>query len=122
MTKKKTTGVYRNTPQPDKLPNKKHVIINDMRWKYKPDGFAEWLMEMTFPDWLPERLRIQAKDALRGLSEDMALEVADNVIDCWSYGVLHYIRVEHVDKMLKSLYNKILYCAEQQEVKLPKHF
>jgi hypothetical protein len=92
-----------------------------MRWKHRPDGFAEWLMEMTFPDWLPERLRIQAKDALRGLSEDMALEVADNVIDCWSYGVLHFIRVGHVDKMLKSLYNKILYCAEQQEVKLPMH-
>lgn len=100
----------------------KSVFINDRRGEYQPDGFAEGLMKETFPEWLPERLRSQMKDALRGLDADMALEVYDDLLDCWTLGVRHYIGIWHIDEMLHSLYNKILYCASRQGVELPMNF
>lgn len=105
------------------VPKKKESEYRtDMRWKYQPDTFAESLMDNSFPDWLPERLRQQAKDALRGFREDMALEVADNLLDAWTYGVRHYIGIAHVDRMLHSLYNKVFHCAKQEGIELPYHF
>lgn len=100
----------------------KSVFINDRRGEYEPNGFAEGLLKDTFPWWLPDRVRCQMKDALRGLDENMALEVADDLVDCWSFGVRHYIGIWHIDNMLHSLYNKILFAASQQEVELPMHF
>jgi hypothetical protein len=141
MQKKQlTTGAgYGTTQQPDKLHQirsaftkststnpiqvtGKSVFLNDLRWRYKPDSFAKGLMKDTFPGWLTDRLRTQATEALRGMDEDMALEVVYDLMDCWTYGVRHYIGIEHIDKLLHSMYNKILYCAEQQEIKLPMHF
>ena len=94
---------------------------NETMREFLPDAFAAGLIEDTTPDWMPERLQVQMRDALRGFTKGMALEVADNLIDCYSYGVRHYIGIEHVDKMLYSLYNKILYAASQQDVSLPDH-
>lgn len=88
----------------------------------KPDAFALWLLEMTIPNWLPERLRSQIKDSLRGYNEGMALEIADDLVDCWTYGVRHYTGIAHIDRQLKSLYNKIMYAAEQKNIILPMHF
>ena len=45
-----------------------------------------------------------------------------NMMDCWTYGVRHYIGILYIDSMLNSLYNKIAFCAEQQEIELPMHF
>lgn len=100
----------------------KSVFVNDLQARYDPDAFAEGLLEDTTPEWMPDRLRSQMKDALRGLDEDMALEVADDLLDCWTYGVRHYIGIRHIDEMLHSLYNKIIYCASQQGIELPMHF
>ena len=139
MNKKKITGAHSTTQQPNTLQEltnallkgestqsaqgaKKSVFFRDLWNKYQPDDFARGLMEATFPWWLSERLRRQAVDALRGLDERMALEVADDLIDCWTYGVRHYIGILYIDSMLNSMYNKILYCAEQQEIELPMHF
>ena len=108
--KKKSIAANRSPQQPNELQ------------QFLPDPFAEGLLEDTNPDWMPERLQAQMKDALRGFSEDMALEVADNLLDCYSYGVRHYIGIEHIDKLLHSLYNKILYAASQQGISLPNHF
>ena len=100
----------------------KSVVVNDLRSNFHPDAFAVGLLEDTTPDWMPERLQAQMKNALRGFSEGMALEVADNLLDCYSYGVRHYIGIEHIDKLLNSLYNKIQYAASQKGVRLPNHF
>ena len=100
----------------------KSVFFGDLRSKYQPDDFAKGLLEATFPSWLSDRLRSQAVDALRGLDKSMALEVADDLVDCWTYGVRHYVGIRQIDDLLHSMYNKILYCAEQQGVELPMHF
>lgn len=140
MRKHKTTGADNSTTQqPNKLHElrnallkgastqsaqgaKKSIFFRDLSNKFKPDAFAEGLLISCFPDWLSDRLRRQVVDALRGLDEAMAIEVADDMMDCWTYGVRHYIGILYIDNMLNSLYNKIAFCAEQQEVKLLKHF
>lgn len=139
MRSNKTTGAHLSTTQPNALqelrkalkkgvsvnPEQivvKSVFINDRRGEYEPDGFAEGLLKDMFPWWLPDRLRRQMRDALRGLNENMALEVADDLVDCWTYGIRHYIGIWPIDNMLHSLYNKILFAASQQEVELPMHF
>jgi hypothetical protein len=138
MKKNKTIGAHSTKQQPKTLQHrgtllkgvstqpaqgaKKSVFFRDLWSKYQPDGFARGLMEATFPDWLSDRLRRQVVDALRGLDERMALEVTDNLTDCWSFGVRHYVGILYIDSMLNSLYNKILYNAEQQEIELPMHF
>ena len=89
---------------------------------YQPDAFALWLLEFAYPTWLPDRLRSQMKDALRGFSKDMALEVASKLVDCLAYGVRQYTGIDHVDRHLHSLYNKITYAATKQGIELPMHF
>ena len=100
----------------------KFGIVIDLRSEFLPEAFAVGLLEDTMPDWMPKRLQVLMKEALRGFSEDMAVEVAYNLLNCFSYGVRHYIGIEHVDKMLQSLYNKIQYAASQRGVSLPGHF
>lgn len=100
----------------------KTAIANDLRGEFLPDSLAEGLLEDTTPDWMSERLQAQMKNALRGFSKDMALEVADNLVDYYSNGVRHYTFIEHIDKLLNSLYNKIQYAASKQGISLPNHF
>ena len=138
-TKKNQKPVQGNTQQPNELQqlrdalikgirvnhekdDAKSVFVNDLRSKFLPDAFAVGILEDTTPYWMPERLQVQMKNALRGFSEGMALEVADSLLDCYSYGVRHYIGIEHIDKLLNSLYNKIQYAASQKGVRLPNHF
>lgn len=139
MKKVKTTAANRSNAQPEGLlefvdamingvsvnPNEdvmKSVFFNDLRGECRPDGFATGLLEDMRPDWLSERVFCQTKDALRGLTEGMALEVADDVVDCWCYGVCHFVGIQYIDRMLNSLYNKILWEASRQGVVLPMHF
>lgn len=98
------------------------LFINDLRSEFPPDVFAMWLLDEFTPSWMPKRLQVQMQNALNGLSKRMALEVADDLLDCWTYGVRHYTCVEHIDKMLHSLYNKILYAAAKKGISLPNHF
>ena len=98
------------------------LSIKDLRSEFPPDAFSMWLLKEFTPDWMPKRLLVQMQNALNGLSEGMALEVADNLLDCWTYGVRHYTCIEHIDKLLHSLYNKIQYAAAQKRISLPNHF
>lgn len=99
--------------------NKKdNIHRRDLNYKYQPDSFSLMLYDATFPEWLPERIRRQAENVLRGFTEDMALEIADNLIDCWCYGVRHYIGIKHVDCLLNSMYNRILFCAREKGIEL----
>ena len=85
---------------------------------YEPDKFCLSLWNMTMPDWIPENLRADMVDALRGFDEDMALEIADNLIDCWSGLGLHVTGIGHVDELLGRLYMRILTCAHNQGIVL----
>ena len=85
---------------------------------YEPDGFCLSLWKMTMPDWIPENLRSDMVDALRGYDENMALEIADNLVDCWSGHGLHVTGIGHVDELLGRLYMRILSCAHRSGIKL----
>lgn len=85
---------------------------------YEPDGFCLSLWNMTMPDWIPENLRADMVDALRGYDEDMALEIADNLIDCWTGLGLHVTGIRHVDAMLWDFYWRILDCAHTKGIKI----
>ena len=94
------------------------IIMDDLRRKCQPDYDAEDLLRETFPEWMDERLRQLIIDAMRGLSNSMALEVTGYVQECWIDGIRHFTNIRYIDKMLHSLYNKILYAATQKQVKL----
>ena len=85
---------------------------------YEPDRFCLSLWDMTMPDWIPENLRADMVDALRGYDEDMALEIADNLIDCWTGLGLRVTGIGHVDELLGRLYMRILDCAHSKGIKL----
>ena len=100
------------------MKKRNNIYRRDLSGTFKPDSFCLMIYNATIPEWLPERIRRQAEDALRGFTEDMALEIADNLIDCWCYGVRHYIGIKHVDCLLNSMYNRILFCAREKGIEL----
>lgn len=97
---------------------KMKIFYCDLNRGYEPDGFCLSLWDMTMPDWIPENLRADMVDALRGYDEDMALEIADNLIDCWTGLGLHVTGIDHVDELLGRLYMRILSYAHRNGIKL----
>lgn len=97
---------------------KMKIFYRDLNRGYEPDGFCLSLWDMTMPDWIPENLRADMVDALRGFDEDMALEIADDLIDCWSGLGLHVTGIKHVDELLGRLYMQILFRAHCEGIVL----
>ena len=97
---------------------KMEIFYRDLNRGYEPDGLCLRLFDMTMPDWIPENLRADMVDALRGFDEDMALEIADNLIDCWTGLGLRVTGIGHVDELLGRLYMRILDCAHSKGIKL----
>lgn len=97
---------------------KMKIFYRDLNRGYEPDGFCLYLWDVTMPDWIPENLRADMVDALRGFDEDMALEIADNLIDCWTGLGLHVTGIDHVDELLGRLYMRILSYAHRNGIKL----
>jgi len=97
---------------------KMKIFYSELNRGYEPDGFCLSLFDMTMPDWIPENLRADMVDALRGYDEDMALEIADNLVDCWSGLGLRVTGIGHVDELLGRLYMRILSCAHRSGIKL----
>jgi hypothetical protein len=87
----------------------------------KIDRFALSILEMTMPEWVPEKLQDELKESLRGFSEWAALWIAESLADCCRGKALATIGIPHIDNMLWSLYTKILNCARQQGVKIANH-
>ena len=90
-----------------------------MNQGYQPNMFALGLLNDTMPDWVYPTLRLNMAEALEGYNEDVALEIVDNLIDCWSGLGLHVTGLKYVDKLLGELYMRILACAHDQGIKLP---
>ena len=91
-------------------------------FKFEPDSFSTSLLAMTKPDWVPAMLYFEVTDSLRGFTEDMALIIADDIIDAWSGLGLHVTGYRHIDDLLGHLYTKILACAFKKGIKLEYHY
>ncbi len=94
------------------------ITYRDLNYAYAPDHFCITLWEYAMPDWMPDNLRAEMVDALRGFNEDMALEIADNLIDCWTGFGLHVTGIDHVDELLGKLYMRILSYVHRNGIKL----
>ena len=88
----------------------------DLSDKFQPDKHCQMVLEVATPEWIPERIRRQVEDSLRGFSGEMAYEIVNNLIDLWTFGVRRFTNIKHVDCLLNSLYNRILYCARQRGI------
>ena len=86
--------------------------------KFAPDSFATSLLTMCVPDWIPSNLYFEITDSLRGFDSEMALVIADDIIDCWSGLGLHVTGIQHIDDLLGRLYARILMCAFKQGIHL----
>ena len=86
--------------------------------KFAPDQFATSLLTMCAPDWISTNLFFEITDSLRGFDSEMALVIADDIIDCWSGLGLHVTGIQHIDDLLGRLYARILMCAFKQGIHL----
>ena len=103
--------------------SKHEMRISDQRHEmhFEPDTFSTSLLTMCKPDWVPPGLFFEVTDSLRGFTEDMALIIADDIIDAWSGLGLHVTGYRHIDDLLGHLYTKILACAFKKGIKLEYH-
>lgn len=91
-------------------------------FQFEPDEFSVSMLDMAKPEWISPELFSEATDSLRGFTPEMALIIADDVIDCWSGLGLHYTGFQHIDDLLGHLYSKILACAFRKGIKLEYHY
>ena len=97
---------------------KMEIFYSELNHSVEPDGFAQGLLNDTMPGWLYKGLRKDMVNSLRGFTEDVALEIADDLIDCWSGRSLHLTGIGHVDAMLWDFYRRILDCAHRKGIKI----
>ena len=91
-------------------------IIYGVSCDYEPEWFPFELLHDSLPEWVPADLRLEMYDSLIGFNRDMAVEIADNLIDCLHGLYLHATGIQHVDNLLWQLYAKILNCANEKGV------
>ena len=97
---------------------KMKVFYHDLKHSVKSDGFSLRLLNDTMPDWLYKGLRKDMVYSLKGFTDEVALEIVDNLIDCWSGLSLSLTGIRHVDAMLWDFYCRILDCAHTKGIEL----
>jgi hypothetical protein len=97
---------------------KMKIFYHDLKHSVESDRFALSLLNDTMPDWLYKGLRKDMVYSLKGFTEDVALEIVDNLIDCWTGLGLHLTGIGHVDAMLWDFYWRILDCAHTKGIKI----
>ena len=122
--KKQNSPKHCKTANQSKSSEQKMTIFDQRREmsKFAPDQFATSLLTMCVPDWIPSNLFLEITDSLRGFDSEMALVIADDIIDCWSGLGLHVTGVQHIDDLLGRLYARILTCAFKQGIRLEYRF
>lgn len=119
MKKKDKKTEFRATKGGTSSNDKKmKVFYDELAPNFEPDPFCLNLWDMTMPEWIDPSLYRELVDALRGFDSEMALEIADDLVDCWSGLGLHVTGIGHVDELLGKLYMKVLACARRKGVKL----
>ena len=83
-----------------------------------PDDFAVSVLDACVPDWIPLDFYMEIIECLCGFTPEMALIIADDVVDCWSGLGLNVTGLKHVDDMLGRLYMQILDCAHREGITL----
>ena len=79
------------------------VFNRDMRPECHIDGTAKSVME-CIEGRVSDELYQDMMDYLLGFTDDMQLEIADNLLDAVCSGWEHYINIPHIDTKMKSFY------------------
>lgn len=95
---------------------KMKIFYSDLNLCVGSDGFALGLLNDTMPEWLYKGLQKDMVNSLKGFTEDVALEIVDDLIECWSGLGLHLTGIRHVDAMLWDFYWRILDCAHTKGI------
>ena len=85
------------------LNREKKVFHRYMRPECRIDGTARFVME-CIEGRVSDKLYRDMMDYLLGFSDDMQLEIADNLLDAVCHGWQHYIGIPHIDTKMKSFY------------------
>ena len=120
MNKKTVSAILATMSSKIRKEKKMEIFYQDLNYSVEPDGFALSLLNDTMPDWLYKGLRIDMVNSLKGFSEEVALEIADNLIDCWSGVGLHLTDIKHIDTMLWDFYGRILDCAHTKGITIER--
>jgi hypothetical protein len=105
-----------------KKEQKMKVFNQCLTGMFPADEFATDMLAACWPEWLPANIFSEMTESLRGFNRDMALLIADDLIDCWSGLGLHVTGIEHVDDLLGHFYSRILMCAFYKGVSLKLDF
>ena len=84
----------------------KKVFNRDMRPECSIDGTAKFVME-CIEGRVSDDLYQDMMNYLLGFTDDMQLEIADDLLDAVCHGWEHYTGICHIDKKLKSFYQRI---------------
>lgn len=79
------------------------VFKRNMRPECHIDGTAKSVME-CIEGRVSDELYQNMMDYLLGYTNDMQLEIADNLLDAVCSGWEHYINIPHIDTKMKSFY------------------
>lgn len=85
---------------------------------YAPDPIATAVLADCKPNWIPVDLFFEMTDSLRGFTPEMALVIADDLVDCWSGYGLHLTGFSHIDSILGKIYARILMLAFKNNINL----
>lgn len=97
---------------------KMRIFHSELNHRVESDGFALGLLNESMPDWLNKGLRKDMVNSLKGFTDDVALEIVDDLIDVWTGLGLHLTGIGHVDAMLWDFYWRILNCAHSKGIKI----
>ena len=85
------------------LKRENKVFNRDMRPECPIDGTAQFVME-CIEGRVSDELYQDMMDYLLGYTDDMQLEIADNLLDAVCYGWQHYIGIPHIDMIMQGFY------------------
>ena len=88
------------------LKRENKVFNRDMRLECQIDVTAKSVME-CIEGRISDKLYQDMMDYLLGFTNDMQLEIADNLLDAVCHGWEHYIGIRHIDQKLKDFYQRI---------------
>lgn len=85
------------------LKRENKVFNRNMRPECRIDVTARSVME-CIEGRVSDKLYQDMKDYLLGFTDDMQLEIADNLLDAVCHGWQHYINITHIDNQMKCFY------------------
>ena len=93
--------------------------VYDLRDQHPIDDYSLGILKEREPAFLEEPLRSQLEDMLRGLDRRMARAVIECLTTYFYHGTREFVGIWHIDRMLRTAYNKIRYYVERNHVLFP---